>query len=176
MNLINYPVLSSSLVMTLDIMSQLLTHVFSSSQQHHRVLLEKQRIVDISVSCSHRSLIDHNGFGLPYFQNGHTGDRTVRILDSRWVYNIIGTNNENQVSLWEIFIDFFHLKDDIVWDTDFSEKDIHLSRHSTSNGMNGESYIDSILAKCFGHFSDGVLSLCYSHPITRNDDDIFAIN
>jgi hypothetical protein len=75
--------MSSSLVMTLNIGSQLLTNVLATTQQHQRILLEEQWVVDISVSCTHRPLVDNDSLGLPYLQHGHACNWAVWILQSR---------------------------------------------------------------------------------------------
>ena len=157
-------------------MSQFLTNFFSTTQKHHSILFEKQRIVNISIPCTHGSFINDNVFRFPYFKNWHTCNWTVWVLNSRWVYNIICTNNQNEISVWEIFINFLHFQHDIIWNSYLSKKYIHLTWHTTSDRVDGKSYTDTVLFESLGHFSDCILSLSHCHTISRYDNYIFTIN
>lgn len=66
--------------MHIDMVSQLLAYVLASSQQHHRVLLEEERVVDVSVSSTHSSLVDYDVLGTPDLQHRHTSDGTFRVF------------------------------------------------------------------------------------------------
>lgn len=70
----------SFLIVALHVISKLLTNILASSEQHHSVLLEEKRVVNISVSSSHRALVHHHSLGFPHLQNGHAGNGTVRVF------------------------------------------------------------------------------------------------
>ncbi len=98
----------SSLIMPLDIVPQLLTHLFPPTEQHHSILLEKQGIVNIRIPSSHCPLINDHIFRPPHFQHRHTCNRTVRIFQCRRVHNIISTDNQHHIRLREVLVDLLH--------------------------------------------------------------------
>ena len=68
--------------MRLDMVPNFLADLLSSSQQHHRVLLEEERVVDIGVTCSHGSLVHHYCLRLPDLQDWHACDWALWVLQS----------------------------------------------------------------------------------------------
>ena len=72
----------SVLEVFLDMIADFFADIFASSQQHHGVLFEEERVVDIGIACSHGPLVDDDGLGFPDFQHGHTGNGTVGVFQS----------------------------------------------------------------------------------------------
>lgn len=54
-----------SFVVSLNVVSNFFTDVFSTSEQHHRVLFEEEWVINISVSGTHGSLVNNDSLGLP---------------------------------------------------------------------------------------------------------------
>jgi hypothetical protein len=162
--------------MDIDLVSQLLADVFASSQQHHRVLLEEERVVNVSVSSTHRTLVDNHVLSTPDLQHRHTCNGTFGVLQSRGVDDIISTNDQHHVHFREVVIDFLHLLDDVVRNANFGQKNVHLTRHTTGNGVDGEPHVDFVFDEMLGEFSDRVLSLCDSHSVARNNHHLLTID
>ena len=55
-----------------------------------------------------------------------------------------------------------------------TQQNVELSRHTSRNGVNPESYVKSSFLKGFYHVSNGVLSFSYSQSIARGDYDILS--
>lgn len=156
--------------------SQLLADVLTSAQQHHRVLLEEQWVVDIGIASSHGSLVDDDVLGLPDLEDWHTGDRAVWVLEGRGVDDVVGSDDQDHIDVREVVVDLFHFLDNVIGDADLCKEDVHLSGHASSHWMDGESHLYSVLRQVAGQFSNSVLSLGDSHSIAWHDDHVFAVD
>lgn len=154
---------------------ELLQDWLGVSQEHLGVLLEEQWVGDISVSSSHGSLNDDDVLGVPDLKDGHSGDGRVWIFLSGGVNNIVGSTDEDDISVAEMVVDFFHLFDDIVGDSDLSQEDVKLSWHTSSDWVDGESELDSLLSHELGDLSDDVLGLGDGQSVSWNDNDLLGL-
>ena len=85
--------------------------------------------------------------------------------------DVVGADDQCDVSLWKGGIDVVHLAELVVVDVGFCEKHVHMPRHATRHWVDGEFHL---CAPCFeegGEISDLMLRLGYRHPVARHDDD-----
>ena len=73
--------------------------------------------------------------------------------------NIVSAQNQDRVRFGEIMVDVIHGQGNIVGDVGFGEQDVHVSRHASSDGVNGKADLDTTFAQAIGKFLDGMLSL-----------------
>ena len=73
------------------------------------------------------------------------------------------------------FLHFFHLLNDIVGDTDLSQQDVKLSGHTSSDWVNGESELDSLLSHELGDLTDNVLGLSDGESVSGDDNDLLGL-
>jgi len=92
------------------------------------------------------TLANNHILGVPNLKDRHTCNWAVWIFKGRRVNYIASTDSQDNVNFWEMIIDFLHLLDIIVWDSDFSRQDVHLSRHTTSSWMNSKANFNSVFS------------------------------
>jgi len=73
------------------------------------------------------TLANNHILGVPNLRDRHTCNWAVWIFKGRRVNYIASTDSQDNVNIWETIIDFLHLLDIIIWDSDFSRQDVHLS-------------------------------------------------
>merc|ERR1719318_2555906 len=89
---------------------------------------------------------------------GHSSDDGVGILLSSRIDSIIRTDDKHKVCVWEVIIQFVHLKNHIIWNTRLSKQYVQLSRHTTSDRVDTKATVNAVFADSVNKFSDGVLS------------------
>ena len=91
-------------VVLVELLVELLEDRLGVSEEHLGVLLEEERVRDVGVAGSHRSLDDDAVLGLPHSEDRHAGDRGVRVLLSGRVDDVVGTADEHDVSVAPVFV------------------------------------------------------------------------
>src|SRR5205807_2224917 len=85
-------------------------------------------------------------------------------------HSVICSNYKGNIGFRKIFIDFIHLKYDVIRNASFGKKNIQLAWHASSNRMNAKTDLDSVLPKDTNHISDSILGFCNCETISRNND------
>ena len=75
----------------------------------------------------------------------------------------------------ELFVDLFKIEEVVVRNIRFREEHIHMSRHATSDGVNGESYAPAALLNQFGELAYRMLRLRHRHAVSRDDDHVARV-
>ena len=89
--------------------------------------------------------------------------------------DIVGADDECHVGGLEFLVDVIELEDEIVGHARFGEQNIHLTRHSTGDGMDREFHQNVRRLQELYKFIELLLRLRRGEPIARNDDDAFGV-
>lgn len=102
--------------MPLQAFLQLVHDGLGVAQQHGVVLLEEERVLDVSLAGAHGAL-DHDALlGLPHLQHGHACDGAVGVLDRARVHDVVGTQHQGHVAFGEVLVDLLQLVHDVLRD------------------------------------------------------------
>ena len=111
----------------------------------------------------------------PDLQNGHAGDRTVRVGLGRRIDDVIRTNHHRDVNIRKIAVDLVHFKNDVIRDSGLRQQDIHVSWHTPGDRVNTKTHVDVPGPQGRRNFVHYMLGLCNRHAITGNDHHLFGI-
>ena len=65
-------------------------------------------------------------FGFPDLDDGHTSDGALGVFFSGGVNGVVGADDEDDVGLFEHFVDIFHLVDHVVRYAGFGQQHVQL--------------------------------------------------
>jgi len=150
-------------------------HFLGIIQQHHGLVLEKQRVVDPGIARTHRAFHEEDRLGFFNIEHRHAVNRRGRIVLGRRVGDIIGANHIGDIGLGEFAVDVFHLEHFIVRHVGFGQQDIHMTGHAPRHRVDGVFDLDPFTFEQIGHFPESVLCLRYRHAVAGHDDDFRGI-
>src|SRR6266446_9949115 len=138
------------------------------SKQHQGVIEIVERVIDAREARIHAPLDDHHGVGFVNVEDRHSVDGAGSIGAGGGVSNVVGANHEGNVGLRKVAVDLFHLNQAVVGNIGFGQQHIHVARHASGNGVNGETHVHAVLAQSIVEFADFVLSLGHGHAVSGN--------
>ena len=129
-------------------------------EEHPRVVMIEERVIDARESVSHASL-EHNDIASTIdVEDRHSIDRTRRIVPRRGIDYVVRPHDKHDVSLRELAIHLVHLQQLIVRDVCLREQNVHVSRHPPRDWMNRVLHVDASLLQIGRKLADSVLRLC----------------
>mmetsp|Transcript_57662 Transcript_57662/g.133084 ORF Transcript_57662/g.133084 Transcript_57662/m.133084 type:complete len:568 (+) Transcript_57662:61-1764(+) len=172
-------ILISHLLSTLeslpDLVGDLLTGFVSISQTHIGVFIVEHGIRDVSVSCLHGSLEEHGLLALPHLQYWHAVDRAALHILGGLVGDVVGTHNQADINVLHVIVNLIHLKHPVIRHRGLSQQHIHLPGHSSGDGVDSESHVDTVLSAGVGDGGDLGLSTSDSHTVPGDDHHFLGI-
>ena len=133
-----------------------------------------KRIVYASIAGLKVIVKDIDALALVNVKHGHTVDGSAFCLTSRRVKNVISTDNDSSISIFEFAVDVFHFVEVFVLNVSLAEKNVHVSRHTACNGVNCVSYLSAACGKLICKFFYKVLSLSNSHTVAGDDNYVLS--
>ena len=106
---------------------------------------------------------------------GHTVDRSTFCLSCSRVKNVVSANYDSGVSLLEVVVNVVHFKQIFVFDVSLAKQNVHVTRHTTCNRVNGVSNFSTVSGKFVSELFDKMLSLSNSHTVTGYDNYVFCV-
>ena len=97
----------------------------------------------------------------------HTIDWASRIVKGCRVNYVIGTYNYGYICHRHLWVHFIRCLKLLIRDVSLCKKNIHVSRHSSCNRVDGKVYFRAIILKLFCKFLNCMLSLRNRHTVTR---------
>ena len=110
--------------------------------------------------------------GFVHVEYGHAEDGARLIGARRGIGHIVGANDQGDIGLREIAVDLVHFDEAVVRNVGFGEQHVHVAGHASSDRMDGEAHLDSLLAERVIKLANLVLRLRDSHAIAGNDDHL----
>src|SRR4029077_8220425 len=114
---------------------------------------------------------DHNGAGFVYVEDGHAEDGAGGVGARGGIGDIVGADDQRDVSLAHVAIDVVHVEEFVVGDVGFGEEHVHVAGHATGDGVNAEADVDAAFGERVEKFADFVLGLRDGHAVAGNDHD-----
>ena len=105
----------------------------------------------------------------------HAVDRRLLVGLRRRVGNVIGADDESNVSGAEFGVDVFELEDFIIRNLRFREEHIHVPRHAPGDRMNGVFHFNAFFFQTVRHLFQGVLGLGDRHAVSRHHDHFAGV-
>ena len=102
---------------------------------------------------------------------GHAVDRCPFGGVRSGVDDIVGSDDNGQIRLFEVVVDGLHLEELFVGYIHFGEQDVHVARHTTGYGVNGEAHLFAFALQAIRQLLDQRLGLRASHAIAWHNDD-----
>ena len=127
--------------------NDVLDSILGIAEQHCRVVIEEQRILDTGISRGHRSLEDNDVVGMPHAQYRHTGNRTGRVSLSGGIDGVVGPDHQHDIGISEVVVDLIHFQHDVVGNLGLSEQDIHVTGQAASDRVDAESNVRAVFAQ-----------------------------
>ncbi len=135
-----------------------------------------ERVVNTGISRLFVIVHDDNVFGIFYVQDRHTVNRGACRRISCRVDHVVGSDNDDHISLGKLGIDLFHLMKLLIGHINFSQQHIHVAGHTAGHRMNGKfdvlAGVFQLIHKIFNQW----LCLGQSHTISRYNDDLLCIS
>ena len=149
--------------------------VLGVAKEHRGVFVEEQRIPNTCISTGHATLHHDDIPAVPDLEDRHAGYGAVRVCLGTGVDDVIGPDDKCDVCLREFAVDFIHLENDVIGDVRLGEQDIHVSRQSAGNRVDGETDLDPGVSKFLDDLGKGMLGLGNGHSIPGHDHDSLGI-
>ena len=83
--------------------------------------------------------------GLPHPEDGHAGDNRVGVVLGGRVDGVVGADDEHEVSILHVVVDFFHFEYNVIRDAGLGQEDVQLAGHAAGHGMDAETEQGKIL-------------------------------
>src|SRR5712691_3352286 len=141
------------------------------AEEHHALRVVVELVINSGEAWAETALEDDDRLGAVDFQDRHAIERTIPVVLCGRVRHVVRTDNQGNVCFWEVRVDLFHRVQLVVGYVCLGEQDVHVARHAAGDRVNGVFHIYAASGQQLCQFTDAVLSLCDSHPITRYDDD-----
>mmetsp|Transcript_10925 Transcript_10925/g.20045 ORF Transcript_10925/g.20045 Transcript_10925/m.20045 type:complete len:461 (+) Transcript_10925:378-1760(+) len=153
----------------------LLARVGCVSEKHIGIFLVEHRVIDTSVSGSHRSFHEDDVARFPDLNDRHTGDSAVWIIFRCAVDSVVGSNNHSDIGVRHLVVDLLHLEHDIIWDSSLCKKHVQLARHTSGNRVDGEFDGFACVGKKLSDVGNRLLRLCNGETVAGYDADAVRV-
>src|SRR5690242_17957433 len=132
------------------------------AEQHSRLFVIEQRVVDTRETVAHAPLEDDDVLRTVDIENRHAVDRTRRIVARGRINDIVGADDQHDIGLRKLTIHLVHLQQLIVRNVRLGEQHVHVTGHAASDRVNRVLHVHAALleisrqlAYCVLRFSDG---------------------
>src|SRR5208283_1076836 len=140
------------------------------AKKHEGVVEVIERVIDASEAGIHAALDDHDGVGFVHVEDGHAEDRAGLIGAGGGIGHVVGTDDERDVGLREVAVDFLHFDEAVVGNVGFGEQHVHVAGHASGDRMDSEPDLDAFLGERVVEFAHFVLRLRHGHAVAGDDD------
>ena len=134
-----------------------------------------ERILHTSITGLQVVVADDHLGCLVHIQHGHAIDRRSLSLAGSRVQHVVGTNHHYGIGLAEVVVDLLHLEQFLVRHIGLSQQHVHVARHTTCHGMDGEAHAGTTVFEGLSQLLHLMLGLCQSHTVARYDDDVLGL-
>src|SRR2546422_8582933 len=110
----------------LDGGDQLRQGVLGVAEEHDRLGVVEQLVIDAGEAGAHAALHEHDVLRLVGVEDGHPIDRAARRVVCRRVDHVVGANDERDVRGLELVVDLVHLLELVVGDVRLSKEYVHV--------------------------------------------------
>ena len=107
-------------------------------------------------------------------QYRHAIDGTAGITTGHGVDDVVSSDDQRNIRGIEFRIDLIEIKDQVVGDTGFGEKHVHMPGHAARDGMDCKFYFNPAFLQQLAQFPDLMLRLCNGHAIAGYDNHFLA--
>mmetsp|Transcript_24334 Transcript_24334/g.62746 ORF Transcript_24334/g.62746 Transcript_24334/m.62746 type:complete len:220 (-) Transcript_24334:623-1282(-) len=156
----------------LELRLEALERLLRIAEEHARVLLDEDGVVDAGVARPHRALHNDHLLRVPHFQDRHARNRRVGILLGRRVDRVVRAHDQGEVGVLEVVVDLVHLEHRVVRHARLGEQHVQLAGHAPCDGVDGEAHVDALVLAQRVQLCDHVLAVCHCEPITWHDDHL----
>src|ERR1019366_5514749 len=96
------------------------------AKQHQGVIEIVERVIDARKARIHAALDDHYGMGFVHVEDRHPVDWARSIGAGGRVGNVVGANDQGDIGLRKVAVDFVHLNQTVIGNIGFGQQDIHV--------------------------------------------------
>ena len=136
----------------------------------HALLAGVERVLHSGVARLEVVVADHDVLCLIDIEHRHAVDRCALRLAGCRIEDIIRSDHDHEVGRLEVVIDPLHLEEVIVGHIRLGEEDIHVTRHTPGDGVDGKANLCAIAAKRVGELLHLMLRLRERHTVAGDDD------
>src|SRR5262249_46498049 len=140
-------------------------------EEHQGFVEVVERVIDAGKTGAHAAFDDHDGARLIDIENRHPKDGARLVGARSRIGDVVGANDEGDIGLREVTVDFVHVEKAIVGNVGFREQDVHVPGHATGDRMNRKLHVHAALGERIVEFAHFVLRLRDGHTVTGNDDN-----
>ena len=95
-----------------------------------------------------------------YVEDWHTIDRRPLGIARSGVEHVVSTDDDDCIGIGKLIVDRLHLVETIIVHISLSKEYVHVSRHTTSDRVDGVLNIGTALGELIGQLLDLLLRLC----------------
>ncbi len=93
--------------------------MFRVAEEHQSVGEVIQRVIDSGETWAHAALDDHDGLSFVDVEDGHAEDGAGLISAGGGVGDVVGADDQGDIGLGEVAVDFVHFDEAVVGDVRF---------------------------------------------------------
>src|SRR3954447_6669492 len=144
--------------------------VLRVAEEHRRLRVIEQCVVDPCEARSHRPLQEDDLLGVVGVDDRHAVDRRARLVAGRRVDDVVGADDEDDVGLRDLPVDLVHLLELLVGHVRLRQQHVHVTRHPAGHRMDAVADVDTALFEQLRQLVDGVLCLRDRQAVPGYDD------
>ena len=144
-------------------------------EEHARLGVGVQLVVDARVARPHRALHDDDRARVVDVEDRHAVDRAGRVRPCRRVGDVIGAHDERHIGPLELGVDLLHLLELRVGHVGLRQQHVHVTGHAPGHRMDGVRDLDPTLLEQVGQLAHRVLRLRHGEAVARNDDHLLRV-
>src|SRR6185295_11672213 len=129
------------------------------SEEHRRLGIVEQLVLDAGESRVHAALEHDDAVGLVHVQDRHSVDRAALVRAGGRVDDVVGPDDESDVRPLELLVDFVHIVQAVIGHVRFRQQNVHVARYAAGHGVDRVLYFASVLFDQGGQLSHLVLGL-----------------
>ena len=145
------------------------------AQHHEYTFARVERILHTCITGLEVEVTDDDLWSLIHIQHGHSIYRSAFCIARSGIHHIVGTDHQHGICFGKVVVDGIHFVEQLIRHVSFAQQYIHVSRHTSCNGVNGVANIRTIGGELVGELTHLVLRLSKRHTVTRNDDHTLGI-
>ena len=111
------------------------------AQHHENIGSTVQGILNACVAGLGIEVAEHGHGSLLYREDRHAVNGSTLGSVCRRIGNIVGADNDSQITGSEVVVDVFHHEQLLVINIGLAQQDAHVSGHTACNGVNGELHL-----------------------------------
>ena len=129
----------------LDRRDEVLEAGLGVGEEHARLGVRVERVVDARVAAAHGALDDDDALGLVDVEDGHAVDGRRRVGAGHRVGDVVGADDEGHVAARELGVDLLHLLELRVGHVGLRQQHVHVAGHAPGHRMDGVADLDAAL-------------------------------